>query len=273
MTWSEEDLVHILRKRLFALRHDTTGQDRVEGGFDALCAPELRGQIEQDLTGWANGNPRDLLVICGLTVSAHCARAISSQGDPYQLTREDFTTALRQFVVRKGRPVQLRAVSQSINIRNLIADGESEQVEFKAYLRINQDSGSIDTTMKHKIARSLAAILNNLGGFLLIGVKDDHTVVGIESDLKALGKPTTDGFELALVDIIKQYIGIEHMDCIHITFASLDGQQICVVQMEKSSRPVYVTAGDDHEFWLRAGNSARKLDVKAAIEYIAAHWG
>ena len=54
-------------------------------------------------------------------------------------------------------------------IQNLIEDGEHEQQDFKYKI-----------SDARKIARSISAFANNRGGSLLIGVKDNGKVVGIE---------------------------------------------------------------------------------------------
>lgn len=56
-------------------------------------------------------------------------------------------------------------------IQNLIEDGEHEQHDFK--FKISD---------ARKIARSISAFANHSGGHLLVGVKDNGKVAGIESD-------------------------------------------------------------------------------------------
>ena len=56
-------------------------------------------------------------------------------------------------------------------IQNLIEDGEHEQQDFKYKI-----------SDARKIARSISAFANNRGGSLLIGVKANGNVVGIERD-------------------------------------------------------------------------------------------
>ena len=59
-------------------------------------------------------------------------------------------------------------------LQKLIAQGEGEQLDFKKTV---QDS--------RKIARSMVAFANTRGGKLLIGVRDNGTLAGIESDEEA----------------------------------------------------------------------------------------
>ena len=56
-------------------------------------------------------------------------------------------------------------------IKNLIAQGEHQQLDFKF---------EIDDA--RKIARTLSAFANTDGGKLLIGVKDNGNIAGIRSD-------------------------------------------------------------------------------------------
>jgi predicted HTH transcriptional regulator len=56
-------------------------------------------------------------------------------------------------------------------LRKLIAQGEGEQLDFKKTI---QDS--------RKIAKSMVAFANTKGGKLLIGVRDNGTLAGIQSD-------------------------------------------------------------------------------------------
>lgn len=61
--------------------------------------------------------------------------------------------------------------SMSRYIRNLIAEGEHVQQDFKYAINDSR-----------KIARSLSAFANTQGGRLLIGVKDNGVIAGVSSD-------------------------------------------------------------------------------------------
>jgi predicted HTH transcriptional regulator len=58
-----------------------------------------------------------------------------------------------------------------MDLRNLIAQGENQQVDFK-----------FEITDAKKIARSLVAFANTDGGKLLIGVKDNGSIAGVRSE-------------------------------------------------------------------------------------------
>jgi predicted HTH transcriptional regulator len=64
-------------------------------------------------------------------------------------------------------------------LRELIARGESSTLEFKRKF----------TTIE-KIGRELIAFANTNGGYLLIGVDDDGTIVGVESEKETIAQLT-----------------------------------------------------------------------------------
>lgn len=56
-------------------------------------------------------------------------------------------------------------------LREMIAEGESSTVEFKRKF-----------TSPEKIAKELIAFANSSGGYLIIGVDDNRTIIGVESE-------------------------------------------------------------------------------------------
>src|SRR2546426_5483834 len=74
----------------------------------------------------------------------------------------------------------LRAHRQA---EELIKLGESKTLEFKSSLRWHfKENRKDDGMVTHSVLKTIAAFLNTEGGDLLIGVKDDRSIVGIEHD-------------------------------------------------------------------------------------------
>lgn len=273
IVWQQEDMIKILRKRLAALkRREDIDRDRLETGFDALCVPELRGRIEIELAELAGGNPRYLMLLCGMMVSAHCARDVSNQDDPYQLNMTDLQMAITRFENMISGFRQILDQSTIPAVRELITRGESDGLEFKSSLRWDYDKGAVNKELQAVIARTIAGMLNSNGGILLIGVADDGTVLGIEKDLTGLRKQDIDGFQLLLTNTVITYLGIEYTAYLRIRFEQIDKRTVCVLLIQKSGTPVYFSGENAPEFWVRAGSSTRQLDVKAAMYYIQNHW-
>jgi CheY-like chemotaxis protein len=162
---------------------------------------------------------------------------------------------------------------ENATIRNLIAQGENQQTEFKAAMRWDYETKTVNKSIGEAIATAIAGMLNSVGGTLLIGVADDGSLLGIERDLRTLRKPTLDDFQRAFTDIIKTYLGVEYGPFLQTRFELVDGKHVCAVMIGKSPKPVFLDAGNAHKFLVRMGNSTRSLDVKETMSYIQANWG
>ena len=72
-------------------------------------------------------------------------------------------------------------------------DLESAHLEYEATLRTHRDGGELFTPLETACLRTIAAFLNSRhGGTLLIGVADDGTVHGLDSDCATVHKPGQD---------------------------------------------------------------------------------
>ena len=100
---------------------------------------------------------------------------------------------------------------------------EGEKVEFKSSIIYSPNSGQPDSSQPFAIAKEIAAFMNTDGGTLYLGVKDDGTICGVESDLPALNaatikmpnrddasfdyKPNRDHYCQKLRNLIRFYLG------------------------------------------------------------------
>jgi CheY-like chemotaxis protein len=171
------------------------------------------------------------------------------------------------------RAMKHLALRPQTSLVDLIAQGESAQLEFKSSMRWDVRKGCVNTTLHKVTAKAIAGMMNGEGGILLIGVADDGTIVGIEKDLNTLRKSDVDGFQLALTDIVKNHLGLEFVPYIRPQFGLVQGKYVCVVSIQESPRPVFLNTANTNEFWVRMGNSTHRMDVRAATRYIQEKWG
>ena len=67
-----------------------------------------------------------------------------------------------------------------VDVDELIRDGENERIEFKSSLCWDVEKKNKNKVIEAAIAKSVAALMNTEGGgYLLIGVKDDKTILGL----------------------------------------------------------------------------------------------
>ena len=178
------------------------------------------------------------------------------------------------FLEKTQTELLLKSVKQALNhsLQFLISQGENEKVEFKSTIRWDYGTGRTSKNIKKVIAKTIAGMMNNTGGTLLVGVADNGKILGIRRDLETLNNPNTDGFELALIEIIENYLGLEYMKYVDIRFEKIKHKTICLITTTPSAKPVFLNLGQNTEFCVRIRNSTRRLSVKDATEYIQTHW-
>jgi predicted HTH transcriptional regulator len=110
--------------------------------------------------------------------------------------------------------------------------------------------------------------MNGKGGKLMLGIDDNGNILGLEKDFKTLKHKNIDGYEREIFRIISTQLG--HKACFsnHISFYVLDGKEICVIDIENSSEPVYVSNETDTTFYVRTGNATYPLTVKETVDYL-----
>jgi len=172
-----------------------------------------------------------------------------------------------------GKP---STVAEPASIEELIARGESSHVELKSTARWNLRSNAKDPRLEHTILKTVAGFLNHDGGTLLIGVSDEGGIVGAELDYQPLQKPGRDGYELWLLgDLLKTGLSGAAYTLVRVSFAAVDGHDVCRVDVAASARAVFVRGLDGKEpteFWARVGNSTRQLVGAEMVQYQEDHW-
>lgn len=150
----------------------------------------------------------------------------------------------------------------NVNLPGLIATGENERLEFKSTLRWNLRKKRADKALEQVIVKSIAGLMNHRGGSLLIGVSDTGDAVGISADCETLRHKNADGFERALMDIVRSALGAHACALIHCQFPWLDETPICRLVVEQAKIPVFVQDGKVARYMVRTGNSTRELDAR-----------
>jgi hypothetical protein len=150
--------------------------------------------------------------------------------------------------------------------------GENVALEYKASMRWDLRRQKVNKDLEKIIAKTVAGFLNSEGGTLLIGVADDCTVLGIGNDLKTIGRKDRDGYEQKLRQVLTNALGAEFSQYQNVSFEESEGKTVCIVRVEPSPKPVYLTDRGAKEFYVRVGNTTRPLDMQAAHDYISMHW-
>jgi hypothetical protein len=157
------------------------------------------------------------------------------------------------------------------DIRDLVAQGEGHSLEFKSTARFNRHTQQRDADLEWVVVKTVAAFANAGGGTLLVGIDDDGRAVGLDDDLALMAKGDVDRYELWLRELFERALGKIVASGIRVTFPSLDGKQICRVDVPAAGQPVYANRpkGDrTDDFFVRMGNSTRKLTPQEVVDYL-----
>ncbi|HLR93865.1 MAG TPA: ATP-binding protein, partial [Jiangellaceae bacterium] len=172
-------------------------------------------------------------------------------------------------------------------IGELLAMPEGAHLEYKSSLRTSASTGDVMKALESVVIKSVAAFANSTdGGTLLIGVADDGSVHGLDTDYASLhkdGKDNRDVFELHLGQLMVQALGSAAAATLVIQLHTVDGHDVCRVHVPPSTFPVDATVTlvdnkDQHrkesKFYVRIGNATRAIDdPDERRKFVERRWG
>ncbi|MBN2182300.1 MAG: ATP-binding protein [Sedimentisphaerales bacterium] len=152
------------------------------------------------------------------------------------------------------------------SVEKLIKQGEGHFIEFKATLEYDIKENQHNKGLNKECLKTIAAFLNTDGGVLLIGVKDDGIIFGIEEDLKYVQRKNTDGFELKLRSLIRNQFDPEPLGKLKIIFRKIKKTSICRIDIVPASLDQVIHL--DNEVYVRDGNTTIKLTGRKLTDWI-----
>lgn len=164
--------------------------------------------------------------------------------------------------------LNLTPLSEIKPANELIAEGESQFVEFKSSILWDYHQEKINKNLSVPIIKNVAAFMNTAGGTLLVGINDDGNILGLDADYAVMKKPNPDGFELIFNNAFAQMVGAEFRHFVQLSFPELKGTTICLISVQPAKNPVYFRHQGKEEFYIRAGNASQPLPVSKATSYI-----
>jgi predicted HTH transcriptional regulator len=159
-------------------------------------------------------------------------------------------------------------------IEEIIAEGESRELEFKASMRWDLKFSKTSPVIEHNIMKAVASFSNADGGTLLIGVKDNGEPVGLDYDYESLNGDK-DKFELHLRNLLRKNFDTAFAaNNISVSFPIVDNIEICRIDVKRSSKPIFIIKQEkngqkEEVFYVRSGNSSPALKPSEASEFIS----
>lgn len=151
------------------------------------------------------------------------------------------------------------------SLTELVARGETTDVELKSTLRVNLHTEKPDQRIELSALKTIAGFLNNKGGTLIIGCADDGQPTGLDADQFA----SEDKMHLHLVNLIRDRIGPQFMMYIHPRFEDIDDKRVFAIECLPSRSPAFVKDNGMERFYMRGGASTIELSPTQLVEYMA----
>jgi len=167
--------------------------------------------------------------------------------------------------------------TQPPSITDLRQQEESDTLEFKSTLQWDVKQSRKNEELRFEVLGTIVGFMNHEGGTLLIGVQDDHSVLGLEPDFYTLGQgKNLDDFQQLLNNFISDRIGTAFAPLIKIRFEKVEDKEICAIDVKRAAEPVFLDAQEEKQrvkkFYIRQGNTTRLLDVEETHHYIRLNW-
>ncbi len=290
----EEEPLSVIISRLND-RYGTKLTDADKLFIDAIAA-DLTDDADLQMAAAANDQANFGIVLDRVFDGAVVSRLDRNQDFAFQLfdnpdIRSEVLAALLPLVYGKAKVAR----QEHCPIGDLLGpDLESAHLEYKATLRTHArgsekgEPGTVDKLVELSALKTVAAFLNSTdGGTLLLGVADNASIHGIESDYESLrseekkDKDDGDLFQLHLGNLLAKSCGPAAAANVTAQIHTIDSRDICRVHVRPSSHPVIVTDVEADEkgqhkkvesFFVRVVNGTRKLAGDEKDKYIAGRW-
>ncbi|WP_052131722.1 N-6 DNA methylase [Vibrio coralliilyticus] len=170
----------------------------------------------------------------------------------------------------------LSSLSDATHLKQLIALGETRQMEFKQSFFANVDKirGTDikierDSEVQGEVLKDVASFMNTEGGTLLIGVNDKGKVTGVELELKRFKWKKMDNYFQELGAQLESRLGRDYHQFCKLTEVEIDGRIVAQIDCKPAPFPIFL---DNEKFHVRTDTSSPALKGMEMIRYMQNHF-
>ena len=158
------------------------------------------------------------------------------------------------------------------SLLDLVLEGEHSRLELKQTYRYDGKTKDVNKVLEKAVMKTVCAFLNTDGGSLIIGITDNGKIYGLEDDYNTLVRKDRDGFENHFNQVLKNMMGANFRQYVNLSFQTIEGKDVCLVEVEPAGKPAYMKANGEEEFFIRTGNTTSQLKISEVSSYIETHW-
>ena len=181
-------------------------------------------------------------------------------------------------------------IKEDLTLDEILEKGETAHIEFKQTMHFDVN-GNAPGAPESAIIKTVIAFLNGQkkGGELIVGVKDNGEVVGLENDFKSISiikkaetkREKKDKAQIWIRELLRNNLR-EYEDIItgiSIEFKNYNDKDVMRIKVPKSKTPVYPSPIKkikeniiSQAFYIKDGNSIRVLEGASRDRYITEHF-
>ena len=155
--------------------------------------------------------------------------------------------------------------TKSDEIKSLILQGEGNKIEFKQTFAMDIKDKKKKDYLVHEVIKNLLGFMNHQGGTVLVGVRDDGVITGINEEIKCEFKNSKDEFLKYFQNKIRDRIGVGLNPLIDHNIIRVDKKLIFKITAKVSDKLCYEkTTGD---LYVRLPAGTKRLSAKEANDY------
>ncbi|MDD8043413.1 MAG: DUF262 domain-containing protein [Verrucomicrobiota bacterium] len=275
----------LMLERTFLFNEGQAGSYR----FKLLPHPKNRARFFQTLQHGVRTNPEpfpatlffltrleqeldlDLRAFCAFLIRRFVAVRVEITKDenPYPIFKS--LNMLESGVGPYPRGIDPR-FAEDPELMAMIAGGESDNLEFKEGLTCRSTDRRHPERCGFHVARTVAAFMNSdNGGTLLLGVRDDGTIRGINREYRLIdrSKRNWDGYLLFLRNLLRSKLEADNpFQFYEIQHHVVSGREVCSIRVFPAEYPVYL----DKRLYVRSGNQTLEMRGPDLVSYVKKRW-
>ena len=177
-------------------------------------------------------------------------------------------TQLKEYPIIWNKYLTASPTEEDVIIQMIESD-EGGTTEFKESLAWNYITNS-KLEKNTDLLKAMAAFMNAEGGTVIIGVRNDKSLIDLTLDYKAANsqKKDRDGYSLFINDKVRNKVTPVPVSGYNIRFFTINSCEICIIKVHKMDYPTFV----EGVFYVRNDNQSIPLNNEQFYDYLGSRF-
>ena len=169
-------------------------------------------------------------------------------------------------------------LSKWSEIESLINMGESDTLEFKESLSLDTKTQTKEKYIENEVLKTIAGFINSDGGTLLIGVKDNGIITGIDHEAEKFYSGNSNKEKLLCLDALLRHLGNKLKHSLgqeyysYFKYYRVECNDLNIIKVECTKLITGNGCYIGNDFYIRKGASTEQLEGSALVTYAQEHF-